>query len=169
VPIRNSAKLPLRSAACRRYQKLLSMVTISQSALLPYPAERMFALVNDIAAYPQFMQGCLGAEILQASDDEIVARLELGKAGLRHTFTTRNRLQAPEQMEMTLVEGPFRTFSARWRFIRLGDAACKTCLDMQFEFRVGMIDAVLSSLFEATSRDLVNAVCRRAEQLYGKA
>ena len=40
------------------------MVTISQSALLPYSAEQMFALVNDIAAYPQFMQGCLNAEVL---------------------------------------------------------------------------------------------------------
>src|SRR5690606_27821974 len=105
-------------------QRIQAMVSISQSALLPYPAERMFALVNDIAAYPQFMQGCLGAEILQATDQEIVARLELGKAGLRYAFTTRNLLQPPERMEMTLVEGPFRTFSAQWRFLPLSEAAC---------------------------------------------
>jgi len=144
------------------------MVSISQSALLPYPAARMFALVNDIAAYPQFMQGCLAAEILQTTDSGIIARLELGKAGLRYAFTTRNVLEAPERMHMTLVEGPFRSFSAEWRFVPLSETACKTCLEMQFEFRVGLIDVALSSLFEATSKDLVNAVCRRAEQLYGK-
>lgn len=144
------------------------MVSISQSALLPYPAARMFALVNDIAAYPQFMQGCLAAEILHASDTEVIARLELGKAGLRYSFTTRNVLQAPEQMQMLLVDGPFRSFSAAWRFVPLAETACKTCLDMHFEFRVGLIDVALSSLFEATSKDLVNAVCKRAEQLYGK-
>src|SRR5690606_24398178 len=86
------------------------MVSISRSALLPYPAPLIYALVNDIAAYPQFMQGCIGAEILQASETEIVARLELGKAGLRYAFTTRNLLLPPYQMDMTLVEGPFRRF-----------------------------------------------------------
>lgn len=144
------------------------MVSISRSALLPYPAPLIYALVNDIAAYPQFMQGCIGAEILQASETEIVARLELGKAGLRYAFTTRNLLRPPHQMDMTLVEGPFRRFEARWEFIALAPEACKTSLDMQFEFRNGLIDAALGALFEATSKDLVNAVSRRAEQLYGK-
>lgn len=144
------------------------MVTISQSALLPYSAEQMFALVNDIAAYPQFMQGCLGAQVLAASPGEITARLELGKAGLRYSLTTRNTLQAPARMTMTLVDGPFTAFSAEWRFVPLAAGACKTCLDMRFEFRAGLIDAALSALFEATSRDLVNAICKRAEQLYGK-
>ena len=144
------------------------MVNISQSALLPYPAGHLFALVNDIASYPQFMQGCLGATVLQASETEIVARLELGKGGLRHAFTTRNLLQPPEHMEMTLVEGPFRTFLAQWRFVPLAEAACKVCFDMRFELRAGLVDAALGSLFEATGRDLVNAVCRRAEHLYGK-
>lgn len=144
------------------------MVSISRSALLPYPAPLIYALVNDIAAYPQFMRGCLGAEILEQSEHEIVARLELGKAGLRYAFTTRNRLLPPHQMDMTLVEGPFRKLEARWQFTALSDEACKTSLDMQFEFRTGLIDAALGALFEATSKDLVNAVCRRAEQLYGK-
>jgi ribosome-associated toxin RatA of RatAB toxin-antitoxin module len=144
------------------------MVTISQSALLPYSAGQMFALVNDIAAYPEFMQGCLGAEVLSVQGDTVTARLELGKAGLRYALTTRNLLVAQETMTMTLVDGPFSAFSAEWRFVPLKDDACKTCLDMRFEFRAGLIDAALSALFEATSRDLVNAICKRAEQLYGK-
>lgn len=128
----------------------------------------MFALVNDIAAYPQFMQGCLNAEVLSVKDDIVIARLDLGKAGLRYSLTTRNRRNAPEQITMSLVDGPFSAFSAEWRFVPLTDTACKTCLDMAFEFRAGLIDAALSALFEATSRDLVNAICKRAEHLYGK-
>ncbi len=145
------------------------MVTISQSALLPYSAEQMFALVNDIAAYPQFMSGCLGAELLSVQPDSITARLDLGKAGLRYSLTTRNELVPPEKMTMTLVDGPFSAFSAEWRFVPLKTDACKTCLDMRFEFRAGLVDAALKALFEATSRDLVNAICKRAEKLYGAA
>jgi len=38
---------------------------------------------------------------------------------------------------------------------------------MEFEFSSGLVDAALKHLFESTSRNLVNAVCKRAEQLYG--
>lgn len=144
------------------------MISISRSALLPYPATAMFALVNDIEAYPQFLQGCLAATIHSASETEITASLELGKAGLRYRLTTRNELAPPLRMRMHLVDGPFRAFSAEWMFTPLGDTACKAALDMQFEFGAGLVDAALGTLFEATARDLVNAVCARAEQLYGK-
>jgi ribosome-associated toxin RatA of RatAB toxin-antitoxin module len=127
----------------------------------------MFALVNDIAAYPQFMNGCLGAEVLSVESGCVTARLDLGKAGLRYSLTTRNELMPPDKMTMTLIDGPFSAFSAQWRFIPLKVDACKTCLDMHFEFRAGLVDAALKALFEATSRDLVNAICKRAERLYG--
>ena len=144
------------------------MTRIDQSALLPYSAEQMFALVNDIEAYPLFMDGCLGAEILETTVNTVTARLELGKAGLRYSFTTRNTLDAPNSMTMALVEGPFTTFRATWTFRALKQDACKVGLVMEFEFAAGLVDAVLKRLFDGTSRNLVNAVCRRAEQLYDR-
>lgn len=144
------------------------MMRISRSALLPYPAPAMFALVNDIAAYPEFLQGCLAATVHSATDTEITASLVLGKAGLRYTLTTRNELEAPLRMRMHLVDGPFRSFGAEWNFLPLGEQACKASLEMNFEFSAGLLDAALGTLFESTARDLVNAVCARAEQLHGK-
>jgi ribosome-associated toxin RatA of RatAB toxin-antitoxin module len=142
------------------------MTTISQSALLPYSAEVMFSLVNDIESYPLFMHGCLGAEVISATANEVIAKLELGKAGFRYAFTTRNHLRPPDSIEMTLVEGPFKKFSAQWTFVPLTETASKTCLEMQFEFRAGLIDLALRNLFEATSKDLVNAISKRAAHLY---
>ena len=55
------------------------MVTISRSALVEYSAQQMFDLINDIAAYPQFMPGCLGADIISQTDEVVEARLTLGK------------------------------------------------------------------------------------------
>ncbi len=143
------------------------MVHISRSALLPYSAPRIFALVDDIARYPQFMQGCVGADILEREPDSVTARLTLGKAGLRYAFTTRNLLEPPLRMQMQLVEGPFRHFKAEWRFTALSDAACKASFDIEFEFSAKLVDAVLSGLFESTASDMVNAIARRAEQVYG--
>jgi ribosome-associated toxin RatA of RatAB toxin-antitoxin module len=144
------------------------MITISRSALLPYSSEQMFALINDIESYPRFMKGCSGAEILQRDASHVTARLDLGKAGLRYSLTTRNTLVPPASMDMELLDGPFSHFSARWHFRNLGEKACKAELDMEFEFSSGLLDMPLRKLFESTSRDLVDAVCRQAETVYGK-
>jgi len=141
---------------------------IDQSALLPYSDRQMFDLVNDIESYPDFMEGCLDARILQREDNEVTASLSLGKAGLRYGFTTRNSLSPPSAMTMTLVEGPFRTFAARWHFTALGASACKVSLAMEFEFSSGLVDTALRHLFNSASKNLVNAVCRRADRLYGR-
>lgn len=143
------------------------MSTIDQSALLPYSARQMFALVNDIEAYPEYMDGCIGAEILETTGNQVTARLDLGKGGLRYSFTTRNTLVEPESMTMALVEGPFRHFEATWTFRALNENACKVSLKMEFEFATGLVDAVMKRLFDTTSRNLVNAVCQRAQERYG--
>ncbi len=143
------------------------MVRISRSALLPYSATRIFALVDDIALYPEFMQGCVSAEILERVPASVTARLTLGKAGLRYAFTTCNVLEPPHCMQMQLVEGPFRVFNAQWRFLELSPAACKVSFEIEFEFSAKLVDKVLTGLFENTASEMVNAIAKRAEQLYG--
>ncbi len=93
------------------------MTTISRSALLPYSADQVFELINDVSAYPQFMDGCVGAEVLSESDDAMVARLDLSRAGVRQSFTTRNALQRPIEIKLELVDGPFEAFTGRWTLL----------------------------------------------------
>ncbi|HRH79397.1 MAG TPA: type II toxin-antitoxin system RatA family toxin, partial [Cellvibrionaceae bacterium] len=111
----------------------MALTRIAKTALLPYPAGHLFDLINDIEAYPQYMDGCVGARILRAEADLIEARLELSRAGITQAFATRNRLQRPDAILMELVEGPFRTLSGRWQFNTLSATACKVSLDLQFE------------------------------------
>ena len=129
----------------------------------------MFALVDDIAAYPQYLPGCLAATELQRQTDCVTATLVLGKVGLKYAFTTRNLLDPPRSMQMTLVDGPFRKFLAQWRFEPLTETACKTSFELEFEFSASLVDAALGSLFESAGSEMVNAIVRRAEQVYGKA
>lgn len=144
------------------------MPRIEQSALLPYSAQQMFDLVNDIESYPAFMQGCRQARLIERSEEEVTAELVLGKAGVQYAFTTRNTLQPPERMDMHLVAGPFRKFEAHWQFQPLDTQACKASLSIEFEFASGLANMAMSKVFETAGSTLVNAVCQRAEQLYGK-
>lgn len=143
------------------------MTVIERSALLPYSDQQMFDLVNDVESYPHFMEGCQGAEIISQHDNIVTARLDLGKAGITYSFSTRNYLDPPKSIEMELVDGPFRSFEARWEFKALGPQACKVSLFMRFEFTSALIDIALKRIFDHSSRNLVNAVTARAKEVYG--
>ena len=69
------------------------MTAISKSALVSYSPAQMFALVDGIEAYPEFLPWCRGAKVLSRTDDEVRATIELSKGGVEKAFTTCNRNQ----------------------------------------------------------------------------
>ncbi|PCI54501.1 MAG: ubiquinone-binding protein [Alphaproteobacteria bacterium] len=142
------------------------MTTINRSALVEYSAEQMFDLVNDIPNYPKFMQGCRSAVIVSQSEDELVGELCLAKAGISQRFTTRNQLQRPTLINMSLVEGNFSNFQAQWKFEALTESACKISLRMEFEFKSGLVDFAAGKLFSNSANNLVDAIVDRAKQVY---
>ena len=142
------------------------MVNIVRSALVEYSAKQMFDLINDIESYPQFMSGCLAAEVLERSDTVVEARLTLGKSGIQQSFVTRNELIVPELMVMRFVEGPFSSFEGRWQFHSLSETACKVSLDLEFEFSNPILAMTVGQWFEQTAGQQVDALCQRAEEVY---
>lgn len=148
------------------------MIRIQRSALLPYSNEKIFTLVNDIAAYPEYMDGCVGATILSSTDDTLEARLELRKGGITQSFSTRNTLEKPQKIIMSLLEGPFETFHGEWNFKALASEACKVSLDIHFHIQPSAIyshaaQKASEKLFESVAGNLVNSLCQRANKLYG--
>ena len=143
------------------------MTTINRSALLPHTAPEIFELVSDIEAYPQFMDGCTGAQILQREAGRVEARLDLSKGGISQSFTTRNTLVGSEAITLELVEGPFEFFEGRWGFLALGDSACKVTLHIEFDIKSTVLGAAAGKLFERVSNKLVDSVGQRAKFIYG--
>ncbi len=143
------------------------MKSIHRSALLPYPARQIYDLVNDIEAYPNYMDGCVGAQVLHRGEDVVEARLDLAKGPVSQSFSTRNRLVDAQHITLELVNGPFEHFHGRWEFLSLGDAACKVTLDLEFTVSNVLLGAAASRLFDSVSDNLVGALEKRARQLYG--
>lgn len=141
--------------------------TINRSALVMHSAQSMFDLVNDVTAYPEFMDGCVAAEIQSQTDREMVARLTLKKSGVGQQFTTRNQLLRPDRIEMTLEDGPFKRLQGVWQFNALSDSACKVNLSLEFEFKNSVLAFAAAGLFTQVANNLVDSLCRRADQLYG--
>lgn len=140
---------------------------ISKSAIVPYSPQQMFALVNAINDYPQFLNWCSGASILNQSERQITASVEINKGGLKQKFTTKNTLRAFDLIEMELLDGPFETLSGQWRFEALGDNAAKVSLELQFSFKSRLMDIALSPIFTQIANSQLDAFVVRAKQVYG--
>lgn len=143
------------------------MTVINRSALVPFSAESMFQLVDDIAAYPEFLPWCKSTNIRERNENEVVASIEMSKAGINKTFTTRNALVNFEKIEMQLVDGPFESLEGCWRFESLSANACKISLDIQFEFSSKILSMSVGPVFSQICNSLVNAFVKRAQEKYG--
>ncbi|MGH1471549.1 MAG: type II toxin-antitoxin system RatA family toxin [Cellvibrionaceae bacterium] len=140
---------------------------IERTALVEYTPSQMYELVNDIEAYPDFMDGCIGSEILSKNDRCIEARLDLKKGKFSHSFITRNSLEENQSVNMQLIDGPFKQLDGQWMFEALGDSACKVSLSLTFEFKNKWVALAAGSWFETVGNQLVDAVCLEAKKRYG--
>ena len=139
------------------------MPKVQRSALVEHSASRMFALVNDVAAYPRRFAWCESAEVLEADDQRLVARLDLGLGGLRTWFTTENLLSPPHHIDMHLRDGPFRKLSGRWQFHALDESACKVSLTLEFEPQSRLLTPALTLGFQGLADRMVNDFVRVAD------
>lgn len=143
------------------------MNVIHRSALVAYTPRQMFELVNAIEEYPRFLPWCRTSRVIERSDREVEAELEIAWSGVHKSFTTRNKLYPYEHMEITLVNGPFRHLTGKWSFIALGDQGCKVSLDLEFEFAGHFFDRLFQPIFNSIGNSLVDVFCKRAVEIYG--
>ncbi len=139
---------------------------IDKSALVMHSAARMFALVNDISRYPEFLPWCASTEVLQQDDSEITASLEVARGGIRQRLTTQNQLVAPQTINIKLVDGPFQSLRGTWHFQALADDACKVILRLEFEFSGALSRMTFGPVFSQAANTMVDSFCRRADELY---
>jgi ribosome-associated toxin RatA of RatAB toxin-antitoxin module len=141
------------------------MREVTRSALVAQPPGRMFALINDVERYPEFVPGCTHARVESRTPTEIIATLGVRRGPLQAEITTRNTLDADRRITMTLVRGPFRELVGEWTLTPVGDAGCRVELFMRFAFANRMSALVFEPIFEQTAASLVDAFVARARAL----
>jgi len=145
------------------------MPAVDRSALVDYSARDMFALVEDVESYPRFLPWCERATVAAREPDRTVATLYLDFHGLREHFTTENSVRPGESIHMKLVSGPFRSLEGNWRFIALGENACKVELSLRYEFSNSILEKLIGPVFHRIADSFVDAFVRRASETLGKA
>jgi ribosome-associated toxin RatA of RatAB toxin-antitoxin module len=141
---------------------------VERSAIVSFTPAQMFALVNDVARYPEFLPWCIGARIADLSETERLASVKIARGVLRAEFTTRNTLQRDAQILTQLVEGPLKHLHGLWRFDAIGERGSRVQFRVEFEFKNPLTAAAFSSMFQAVCATIVDAFVQRAKEIYPK-
>ena len=141
------------------------MPTVRKSVIVARPAEAMFALVEDVERYPEFLPWCAATHVYERTEHVIRARLDVAYRGLRTHVTTRNGKEAPRRMTLELEDGPFHHFHGEWRFTPIGEGGCRVELTLDYKLASAALQALLGRVFDYVADTLVERFVERAESL----
>jgi len=142
------------------------MPEIKRSALMPYPAQIMYDIVNDVQSYPDFLPWCGGVKIHQADEHSMEAAILMQAVGLNHWFKTRNAMVPGESIEIALLKGPFSQLEGSWNFTSLNSDGCKIELMLKYEIKHNLAAAIIAPAFSRIANTMVESFCNRARDLY---
>ncbi len=148
------------------------MKTVHKSVLIWYSAAEMFALVTDVASYPQFLPWCDQASVLDETEGGMTAKVGISIAGLSQSFTTRNAHEKDRKVSLKLVDGPFSKLDGHWEFYPLGkgsERACKVDFTLRYDFDNAALASLVGPVFDKIAGSLVDAFVKRATDVYGDA
>ena len=141
--------------------------------VLPYDPDQLFAMVGDVARYPEFVPWLTSlrtwnARSLGEGVDAVDAEASVGFAVVRERFSTRVRRDAnARQIDVTLISGPFRTLRNRWVF-HPDPAGARVEFDIEFAFKSKVLSSLLSANFGHAVERLMDCFEGRARSLYGE-
>ncbi|TAJ77016.1 MAG: type II toxin-antitoxin system RatA family toxin [Gallionellaceae bacterium] len=142
------------------------MALVEKSVLLPYSAEQMFALVDNVADYPLFLPWCGGASVEAVGESTIHATVHINYHQIKQSFTTENVRHAPSDIKITLQDGPFRHLDGNWHFTALSPTACKIEFRLHYEFSSKLLEKMVGPVFHYVANSFVDAFTHRAEKVY---
>lgn len=143
------------------------MPTHSETRILPYSAEQMFALVMDIEKYPEFLPWCLGARINSKSKNDLEADVLIGYKMFREKFSSRVHFTSPKQIEVEYLKGPMRQLHNKWQFKDLKEGQCQIDFYVDFTLKSKLLENFIDQFFQKALMKMINAFESRAVEIYG--
>ncbi len=141
--------------------------------VLPYAPDALFALVGDVARYPEFVRWITRLEAAPPQETApgvsvLDAEARVGFSFLTEQFSTRVKRDANRrQIDVSLLKGPFKHLYNRWRFLP-HPSGTEVIFDIEFEFRSKLLDAMLKANFASAVEKLIGSFEDRAKVLYGE-
>ena len=138
----------------------------TETRRLPYTPEQMFALVGDVARYPEFLPWVSAIRVRSNSDTQLVADMVVGFKGLRETFTSKVEKTRSSRILVEYVDGPLKYLRNDWGFRPDGSSGCLVDFSVDFAFKNRVFEALAGQVFDRALRKMIGAFEDRAAVLY---
>lgn len=144
----------------------------AETKILPYTAAQMFALVADVARYPEFLPWTSAARIRSRRPVEggevMEADLVISFKVFRESFGSRVTLLPGQGRILTdYLDGPFKHLHSVWAFADRPEGGSEVNFTVDFEFRNAILAGVIGLVFNEAMARVVRAFEARAKALYG--
>lgn len=149
------------------------MPSHSESRVVPYSADLMFAIVADVERYPEFVPWTVALRILKRQSEGdveiLIAQTVVGFQALRERYTSRVTLDRKQHtIDVTQTEGVFRQMETHWKFTPINETSCRADFVIHFEFKSRLLRAVAGSAFGLVVTQMTKAFENRAAALSKK-
>jgi coenzyme Q-binding protein COQ10 len=146
------------------------MPSHSETRILPYTADQMYALVADVANYPQFLPWTAAARVRSVTDkgdhQVMLADLVISFKVFRESFGSQVTLWPDQKkIDTAYIDGPFHHLESTWQF-RDVEKGCEVHFEVDFEFRNRLLQGAAGLFFNEAMQRVVRAFERRAAVLY---
>lgn len=129
------------------------MPYVETKSLMRGEAKKIYDIVKDMAAYPEFMQDLVSVEILERGEDYTVSHWVSNVDGRKIVWTERDTFY-PEQNRITYaqIDGDLKKMEGEWSIVEQEDG-CEVTLSVDFEFGIPMIAGLLNPILKKKVRE----------------
>lgn len=148
------------------------MPRFTKTMRVPYGPAQCFALVADIARYPDFIKWITALRVSDVREagpgvNECLGEVVVGFKGFTERFTTRVVADEPAaRVTASLVRGPFRKLFAEWRITESVAGASDVSLEINYEFRNPVIAFLAAANHDLAVDRILTAFLAEAQRRY---
>ncbi|MEM9583156.1 MAG: type II toxin-antitoxin system RatA family toxin [Pseudomonadota bacterium] len=147
------------------------MPSHSETRRLPYTAAQMYALVGDVASYPEFLPWTAAARIRSretvGAEEIVIADLVISFKVFRERFTSKVTMVPDEKrIETEYLDGPIKYLRSTWNFADV-EGGCDVSFFVEFEFKSKLLQGAAGMFFNEAMQRVVRAFEARAKDLHG--
>jgi len=145
------------------------MPTYSETRRSPYTPAQLFDMVMDIERYPEFLPWCRAARIKETTPKYMIGELIISFKTLTESYSSKItplRTGNVPEIDVQLVEGPFKTLHNHWKFESHPEGGTNIHFFIEFQFKTKLLDHLIGGIFSKAQEKMVQAFSARADQLY---
>ncbi len=129
---------------------------------------KIYDIISDMAAYPNFMKDLVSVEILERGENTTVSHWVSNVDGRRIVWTERDTFY-PDELKITYAqtEGDLKKMEGQWLIVPC-EGGCEVTLAVDFEFGIpmiaGLLNPILKKKVRENSENMLNSVKEQIEK-----